>query len=116
MKVNTQLLPALALGTLTTLTLSPTDVAAQSLESTLDASIRLGLELNTEPDTIFGLNNYGSRIRYTGTSAINSSIKLPKPKHQMRQRGSLTPVKFGSVLTQTSEKLRRVAKKLRSMI
>ncbi len=48
-------------------------VNAQSLEGKLDASLRFGLELNTEPDTVLGLNNFGSRVRYSGSSAINSS-------------------------------------------
>jgi len=64
-------LTALLAGTL--LITAPFTVSAQSLESELDASIRLGLELDTEPDTIFGLQNYGSQIRYTGTAPISSS-------------------------------------------
>jgi len=52
---------------------SPAAVSAQALDSTLDASVRIGLSLETEPDTIFSVDDRGSRIRWSGTSAINTS-------------------------------------------
>jgi len=73
MSVSYQLFhgPALLLSAVSLIT--PSLVTAQSLDSKLDASLRFGLELQTEPDTILNLRNFGSRIRWAGASEINSS-------------------------------------------
>ncbi len=43
---------------------------AQEVSSNLDASLRFGIGLDTEPDTEFTFNNYGSRIRWGGRADL----------------------------------------------
>ncbi len=42
-------------------------LAQESITSELDASLRLGLGLNTEPDAELTFENYSSRIRWSGS-------------------------------------------------
>ncbi len=49
--------------------------AQANIESNLDASLRLGLELRTEPDAELVWEDYDSRIRWTGGAQLNDSFK-----------------------------------------
>jgi len=73
-KVLKTTLPALAFFVGSITALAPAAVSAQSVESKLDASLRFGLEFENQDETRFGLNNYGSRIRWGGSADISSTL------------------------------------------
>ena len=50
-------------------------LAQESITSELDASLRLGLGLNTEPDAELTFENYDSRIRWRGTADAGKGLK-----------------------------------------
>ena len=50
-------------------------LAQESITSELDASLRLGLGLNTEPDAELTFENYSSRIRWRGTADAGKGLK-----------------------------------------
>ena len=49
--------------------------AQAKIESNLDASLRLGLELRTEPDAELVWDDYESRIRWTGGAQLEDGLK-----------------------------------------
>ena len=49
--------------------------AQANIESNLDASLRLGLELRTEPDAELVWEDYDSRIRWTGGAELQEGFK-----------------------------------------
>lgn len=50
-------------------------LAQENITSELDASLRLGLGLNTEPDAELTFENYSSRIRWRGTADAGKGLK-----------------------------------------
>ncbi len=50
-------------------------LAQESITSELDASLRLGLGLNTEPDAELTFENYGSRLRWRGSADAGKGLK-----------------------------------------
>ncbi len=48
--------------------------SAQDVINQLEASVRLGFEIETEPDTSFAFQDFGSRIRWNGEKRINDDI------------------------------------------
>ncbi len=50
-------------------------LAQESITSELDASLRLGLGLNTEPDAELTFESYSSRIRWRGTADAGKGLK-----------------------------------------
>ncbi len=50
-------------------------LAQENITSELDASLRLGLGLNTEPDAELTFESYSSRIRWTGTADAGKGLK-----------------------------------------
>ncbi|MBX2878747.1 MAG: porin [Granulosicoccus sp.] len=51
-------------------------LAQQDITSELDASVRFGLGLNTEPDTDLSVRNYSSRIRWAGSADVDENLKI----------------------------------------
>ncbi|NND92613.1 MAG: porin [Granulosicoccus sp.] len=49
--------------------------AQEQITSELDASLRLGLGLNTEPDAELTFENYASRIRWSGSADAGKGLK-----------------------------------------
>ncbi len=50
-------------------------LAQESITSELDASLRMGLGLNTEPDAELTFENYSSRIRWRGAADAGKGLK-----------------------------------------
>lgn len=67
---------AIAATTLAASLLPGTVVAQDGFTSNLDASLRLGLGIESEPNFDIGLKNFGSRLRWGASADINDSSKL----------------------------------------
>lgn len=51
-------------------------IAQETITSDLDASIRFGLGLNTEPESDLSFRNFGSRVRWAGSAEIDDSTRI----------------------------------------
>lgn len=51
-------------------------LAQEGVTSDLDASIRFGFGLNTEPDTDLSFRNYGSRVRWAGSADVDENLQV----------------------------------------
>lgn len=74
--MNTKMLKAAVLATVVmpSMAIVSSSVLAQdgAVTSDLDASIRLGVEFNTEPEVDLGIANFGSRIRWSGSADMDN--------------------------------------------
>ena len=48
--------------------------SAQDMTNQLEASVRLGMELETEPDTSIAFQDFGSRLRWNGEKRIDDTL------------------------------------------
>lgn len=71
--METRLLKA---GLLASMLVSGLASAQDTFTSDLDASIRFGLGLNTEPETDLSFQNFGSRVRWAGSAEIDANMKI----------------------------------------
>lgn len=74
--MNTKMLKAAVLATVVmpSMAIVSSSVLAQdgAVTSDLDASIRLGVEFQTEPDADISVGNFGSRIRWSGSADMDT--------------------------------------------
>jgi len=67
---------SIKLAALAAILLPGSAMAANGYTNDLSASLRLGIEIESEPDFDLALQNFGSRIKWAGSADISDSSKL----------------------------------------